>query len=751
MNSDTAKIITDFHDTIIDGIVNSRDELYIKFCQDMIESFPVKGIAIAERKGEDFIVCCNCGLFPAASGVNIIYSADNGFSLSASETNQDDNKFLYIPNADQSILLIIDPIEKSTANISEIQAAAGLLTRSAAFLKKQAQHLNKYTNYLTVFQKSSNLTAILNMRGDVVEWNEAAQQLYGRDLNNGPVNYIDFISEDEIPRVRNIFSGIYRKCVDYRKTLDQDRVKKDLSYREIAREKLMQMGSFQGLTQLTNRSGSNSLDVEYTISMIFDSETLEQYGAIVTTTDITKRKVMREQLEETERKYRELFKLIPLFSMLIDTSGETVDFNYISIDDYGLEPGLEGISYMDFIHQDDRKRAAALLIELYTRAIEIKNRWVMDKRITKDECARQLRSLRIKNEQLRMVSRLRDRVFETEFNVSLWISESDLEIKGSLLSAFDRTELNNYRRKLEDSEKKYRELVEKKTRDIIFSLDDNARFVMVNSNIREKLGYDEETVIGKNIIDILYKDPADKIQINRETFLENLSRVLKEGLPDVRFKAVCDHKFLGEPVTLQFKLDPILENDTIVGIMGFASEISDDPLREYLEEETLSYAIENRLTIAEEVSFRVTRNLQKYLSYSKATLVRLGIREMIVNAIEHGNLGITYEEKSLAQKSQSYQDLLRDRQMSAENKPKKVYVEYRLQKDKILYSIRDEGSGFNYKKYLAMDPVKINKEMLQHGRGILITRSVFDTMKYNETGNVVNLAINLKKKKEGNP
>ena len=97
-------------------------------------------------------------------------------------------------------------------------------------------------------------------------------------------------------------------------------------------------------------------------------------------------------------------------------------------------------------------------------------------------------------------------------------------------------------------------------------------------------------VIGKNILDILYKDPIDKNLINRESFLENLERVLKEGAQDVRFKAVCDHKFLGEPVTLQFKLDPILENGRVTGVMGFASEVSDDPLREFLQSETLSFS-----------------------------------------------------------------------------------------------------------------------------------------------------------------
>ncbi len=705
------------------------------------------GVAIAVRSGAGFTLRYSRNIFTDTPDMEFDYT-DADIIVFSKEDKNTKNELFFIPDTERTILLILAPLKKNRINIPEIQDATNLLGRVMVMQKKQANRLLKYNNYRTIFKKTSNLTAILNMRGEVVEWNEAAEELFGRDLASTPVSYIDFIHDDELQRTRELFATMYRTIMRYRKTLDRDRLENDPYYLESARETIMQMGTSQGFTRLTSRSGDQTLDVDYTISLIIAPGTLDILGCIVTTTDITKRKVMREKLEESERKYRELFNLVPLFSMLINTSGKTVDYNYVSMEDYGLDPGHEGLSYMDFIHEDDRNRAASLFINLYTRAVEIKNRWIKDRAITMEECARELRSLRIRNEPLRLLSRGRDKYFETQFSASLWIGESDLEIKGALLSAIDVTERNNYRRKLEESEKKYRELVEEKTRDIIFSLDNKAQFIMVNSNIREKLGYPEETVIGKYIIDILYKDPIDKNQINRETFLENIHRVLDERTPDVRFKAVCDHKFLGEPVTLQFKLDPIIENDAVIGIMGFASEISDDPLRDCLEEESLSFTIDNRITIADEVSFRITRNLQKFLPLGKISLLRLGIREMIINAIEHGNLGITYEEKTLAQKNQSYHDLLRERQMSAENRNKKVRIDYHLNENTISYSIRDEGKGFDCKKYLKLKVKSLNSRMLQHGRGILITRSVFDQIQYNEKGNEVHLVAHLKKNLE---
>ncbi|MBN2158120.1 MAG: PAS domain S-box protein, partial [Spirochaetes bacterium] len=720
---------------IADAMNMSRADLFMKFCREMMDNYRLKGAALAEKRGKSYTVCSTINLFDSNTDLAFTYSKPDSISFSKSEYDSCAKTCRFIPATDSSLILIISIDKRRKIDEREITLSIDFLSYISDFHRRQADFLVRYKNYLSIFMKSPNLTAILDRFGNVLEWNEIAGEMYGWDLKDGPISYADFVHDSDIPRIRALFTGLYRKADNYRKSIDPYRLQGDPEYREAVRAKIIQMGTNRGLTRLKNKSGERTYDVDYTVTFVVNPDSLEIDGFIVTTTDITKKNIMQGQLEESERKYRELFKLIPLFSMLIDTSGKTLEFNYVSEEDYGLDPRQDGISYMDFIHEEDRNRAASLFMDLYTRAVEIKNQWVADETISREECAQKLRSLRIMNEPLRLVAQRGDRVFETQFSASLWISETDLDIKGSLLSAIDVTERNNYRNKLEDSEKKYRELIEEKTKDIIFSLDERARFIMVNTNLMEKLGYPEEEAIGKNIVDILYTDPIDRNQINRETFLENLDRVLKERASDVRFKAVCDHKFLGEPVTLQFKLDPIVEDERVIGVMGFASEVSDDTLREYLCAETLSYSIENRLTVADEVSFRITRNLQKFVSPGNITLIRLGIREMIVNAIEHGNLGITYLDKSLAQKNQIYHELLRDRQMSEENRNKRVYIEYRLNDDRVEYTIRDEGNGFDYNKFFKLNVAEINKEMVQHGRGILITRSVFDEISYNEKGN----------------
>ncbi len=729
---------------IFEHIDNDRNLFLLKFCEGLVTALQASGAAIAFKKDDRYPVAARSNLFPGLSRPVFAIAGDNSVTLIGSGDTVSDKGLLYITDPGRELILIIRQARKNI-DMAAAKSAADLLARVTALRDRQHALMNRYRIYMTMFRKSSNLAAILGPDGRVLEWNEAAEELYGRSLSDGPVTYEDFLHEDEIPVMRDEFARLYESCLLYRKSLDRARLATDREYRDRAWERLVRAGTGAGFTKLTSRNGEKALDVDYTVSIIFDTETLGIGGCVVTTNDITSRRNMRERMEETERKNRDLFKLMPIFSMLVDTAGSAVDYNFQAAGAaLPATAGAAGISYMDFIHPEDQRRAAALFMDLFSRAIEIKNRWIRDRRIDQEECGMRLGELCISGEPLRLIVRGTETVFESELSARLWLGEA-LEIKGALLSAIDVTERNDCRRKLEESERKYRELLEKKTRDIIFSLDGRARFVLVNGNIREKLGYAEEAVIGKNIVDILYRDPVDRNNLNRDTFLENINRVLRDGATDVRFNAVCDHHYTGDPLQLQFKLDPVILNGRVTGVTGFASETAEDPLIDFVREETLAYDIDNRITIADEVSFRVTRNLLRYLPDGKTSLVRLGVREMIVNAIEHGNLGITYEEKTACQKTQSYLDLIRERQRNEENRNKKAHITYRLDRNGAFYTVSDEGNGFNHEFYSGLDVRSLNERMIQHGRGILITRSVFDEVRYNDRGNEVYLAVYFRK------
>jgi CheY-like chemotaxis protein len=118
----------------------------------------------------------------------------------------------------------------------------------------------------------------------------------------------------------------------------------------------------------------------------------------------------------------------------------------------------------------------------------------------------------------------------------------------------------------------------------------------------------------------------------------------------------------------------------------------------------------------------------------------IGFSELLVNAVEHGNLGISYEEKGrLGQEARWDQEIAR-RLADPVNADKQVYVQYRRESDCIRVLIRDEGEGFAWEQFLEMDPARAFDS---HGRGIAMSRMIsFDSLDYRGKGNVVEVTVN---------
>lgn len=126
----------------------------------------------------------------------------------------------------------------------------------------------------------------------------------------------------------------------------------------------------------------------------------------------------------------------------------------------------------------------------------------------------------------------------------------------------------------------------------------------------------------------------------------------------------------------------------------------------------------------------------------------LGLSELLINSIEHGNLGITYAEKSELKRSDAWRTEVERRGLLAENRGKRVTVEFSRAADRLTIRISDEGEGFDWQKYLDFDP---ERAFDLNGRGIALARaSSFDTLTYEGGGNVV-VATILNKKNEPKP
>ncbi len=77
--------------------------------------------------------------------------------------------------------------------------------------------------------------------------------------------------------------------------------------------------------------------------------------------------------------------------------------------------------------------------------------------------------------------------------------------------------------------------------------------------------------------------------------------------------------------------------------------------------------------------------------------VRIGIGEMIANAVEHGNLGISASEKEQALADGRFAALLAARLAEPANAARRVHVETYLDGDEFRVTVRDEGAGFAWR------------------------------------------------------
>jgi len=114
----------------------------------------------------------------------------------------------------------------------------------------------------------------------------------------------------------------------------------------------------------------------------------------------------------------------------------------------------------------------------------------------------------------------------------------------------------------------------------------------------------------------------------------------------------------------------------------------------------------------------------------------VAMMELLINAIEHGNCQISYEEKSTWQaEDKDILDLIREKNKDAKIAKKKVFLSYKISPVTSAFTIRDEGKGFNWKAY--QTPVGEDGLKESHGRGISMAKLYIENLTYNETGNEV--------------
>lgn len=119
-----------------------------------------------------------------------------------------------------------------------------------------------------------------------------------------------------------------------------------------------------------------------------------------------------------------------------------------------------------------------------------------------------------------------------------------------------------------------------------------------------------------------------------------------------------------------------------------------------------------------------------------------GLNEMLINAVEHGNLGITYAEKTRFTFEGRMGKEIERRLSLEENEHKWAYLSFDVSEKALKVTIKDQGSGFDWRPYLEISP---DRATHPHGRGIATSKLMsFSWIEYLGCGNEVVCAVTLK-------
>jgi anti-sigma regulatory factor (Ser/Thr protein kinase) len=178
-------------------------------------------------------------------------------------------------------------------------------------------------------------------------------------------------------------------------------------------------------------------------------------------------------------------------------------------------------------------------------------------------------------------------------------------------------------------------------------------------------------------------------------------------------------------------------------IRGALSEEADvRPALDLLVERRTVFEMGNDLDRLSKVVAYLGRELRlHYPGYDvPSTEVKLALYEALANAVEHGNLEITYDEKTKALATEGgITALIESRRSKEPYRGRRVRVEALYETARVTYRVSDAGPGFRVREYEATHSLADTSAL--HGRGILLIRHYMGEVKWNDAGNVITMSL----------
>lgn len=265
-----------------------------------------------------------------------------------------------------------------------------------------------------------------------------------------------------------------------------------------------------------------------------------------------------------------------------------------------------------------------------------------------------------------------------------------------------------------------------------------------------KAGYD--TAIAENgriALQILSSDPHfDVILLDRMmpemTGMETLHHIQEnetlKQIPVIMQTAEAAPEQIKEGLEagVFYYLTKPFSKTTLLAIVS--SAIDDSNNKKQLVSEVLETNLSLGLMDKSVFRFRTlkeAKSLSSFLAHAcpAPQKVVYGLYELMANAVEHGNLGITYDEKKELIQNHSFKEEVEKRLNDPANKGTYATVTFSRRDDGVEFFIYDQGKGFNWDEYVHASLARATDP---NGRGIAIARTLcFNELEYQAPGNAV--------------
>jgi len=227
---------------------------------------------------------------------------------------------------------------------------------------------------------------------------------------------------------------------------------------------------------------------------------------------------------------------------------------------------------------------------------------------------------------------------------------------------------------------------------------------------------------GLEMLEKLRKIKSDVIVIMTTAFgsEEFAIQALRLGANNYLKKPISDHELL--PILNKYKafIDNKSGNDNLTGV---------------IIRNEFSLVFDTNMKSISSVAERLVKSIETNFDNSELTNIELGLVELITNAVEHGNMQITSDEKKEALANDTISQLYIDRMTDPTVASRKVMIDYRYDLTGCQWIISDEGMGFDWESI--PNPTRDGNLLELSGRGIFISRFLFDELEYIGGGNIV--------------